>query len=50
MPQAANYVIVVERVGDYVVVIHDQGWEGYPSKDTTITQAITQAVAAVKAL
>ncbi|WP_117212295.1 sigma-70 family RNA polymerase sigma factor [Allorhizocola rhizosphaerae] len=44
----ANYVIVVERLGDYVIVIYDHGWEGHPSKDTTITQAIGQAGAAVR--
>lgn len=48
-PQDASYVIIVERVAEYVVVVYDQGWEGYPSEDTTITHATTQAVAAVKA-
>lgn len=48
-PQDSAYLVVVERVGDYVVVIYDRGWEGIPSKDTTITQVIADAVAAVKA-
>lgn len=35
-PQTSTYTVSIVRVGSYVSVIYDQGWEGYPSKPETI--------------
>jgi hypothetical protein len=43
-------LILAERAGDHVVVIHDRGWEVFASRDATISRALTSGVAAVRAL
>lgn len=35
-PDNGHFLIVVVRVGPHVVVVYDKGWEGAPSKRTTV--------------
>lgn len=35
-PDTSTYLVVVHRVGTYVAVVYDKGWEGIPSKPETV--------------
>ncbi len=36
-PPVSTYLVMVRRVGSYVAVAYDKGWDGYPSEEKTLT-------------
>lgn len=49
-PTQATFRISVVRVGSYVSVVHDSGWEGSPSSDAELGPVLAQAAAKLSAL
>ncbi|WP_117215437.1 hypothetical protein [Allorhizocola rhizosphaerae] len=46
-PPESTYLVVVRRIGNYVAVVYDKGWDGYPSQDGTLQKFYETFVQAI---
>jgi hypothetical protein len=46
-PPESTFLVMVGQVGDYVAVVYDKGWDGYPGQDGTVQKFYESFIGAI---